>query len=109
MNEVDFINIYATAFRELKVDVEIRINNRKLLAALAELCGGVHKMIDITIAIDKIDKIGLEKVKEELKQRGLNEEEVYFIEKYLSVAGTNEEKLEQASALLADTETGKKG
>lgn len=109
LNEVDFINIYATAFRELKVDVEIRINNRKLLAALAELCGGVHKMIDITIAIDKIDKIGLEKVKEELKQRGLNEEEVYFIEKYLSVAGTNEEKLEQASALLADTETGKKG
>lgn len=109
LNEADLVNIYVTAFRKLNVDIELRMNNRKLLAALAELCGGLDKMVDITIAIDKLDKIGLDKVKEELQQRGLEDEQLLFIEKYLSITGTNEEKLEQASALLGRSETGVKG
>jgi len=109
LNEVELVNIYAKAFEALKVDVEIKINNRKILAALAELCGGADKMIEITIAIDKLDKIGLEKVKEELAVRGLKEEQITLIEKYLSIEGDNDEKLEQLKQLIGDNETGKKG
>jgi len=109
LNEVELANIYATVFDKLGVEVEIRINSRKILAALAEICGGADKLTDITIAIDKLDKIGLEKVKEELVQRGLNEIQVNAIEKYLAIAGTNEEKLAAATALIGNTETGKAG
>ena len=109
LNEVELANIYATVFDKLGVEVEIRINSRKILAALAEICGGADKLTDITIAIDKLDKIGLEKVKEELVQRGLNEIQVNSIEKYLAIAGTNEEKLAAATALIGNTETGKAG
>jgi histidyl-tRNA synthetase len=73
INEVELAAIYATAFRKLGIPVEIRINNRKILAALAEVCGGADKMVDITVAIDKLDKIGLDKVKAELAERGLND------------------------------------
>lgn len=109
VNEAELVSIYATVFKELGVDVEIHINNRKMLAALAQLCGGPEKMTDITIAIDKLDKIGLDKVKEELAQRGLDAEQIDTIEKYLSFSGQNEEKSAQASALLGKTEIGKKG
>ena len=78
---------------------ELKINSRKILVALAELCGGADKMIDITIAIDKLDKIGLDKVKEELQQRGLNDEQIKIIERYLNINGTNEEKLTQIKSL----------
>jgi histidyl-tRNA synthetase len=71
LNEVELTNIYSTVFEQLKIPVEIRLNSRKILAALAQIAGGADKMMDITIAIDKLDKIGLEKVKEELNQRGL--------------------------------------
>lgn len=109
LNEVELVNIYATVFEKLGIDVEIKINSRKILAALAELCGGADKMIDITIAIDKLDKIGIEKVKEELLQRGLNEEQISIIEKYLSITGNNEEKLLALKALTGNNETAKKG
>ena len=109
LNEVELANIYATAFEKLGVDVEIKINSRKLLAALAELCGGPDKMIDITIAIDKLDKIGIEKVKEELMQRGLNESQISMIEKYLSINGSNDEKLIALKNLVGDNATAKKG
>ena len=109
LNEVELTNIYATVFQKLGVDVEIKINSRKILAALAEVCGGSEKMVDITIAIDKLDKIGLEKVKEELAQRGLNAEQISIIEKYLLIAGSNEEKLQQIKSLLGETESGKQG
>ena len=102
-------NIYATVFEKLGVDVEIRINSRKILAALAEICGGTDKLTDITIAIDKLDKIGIEKVKEELTQRGLDETQVNTIEKYLAITGSNEEKLAAATALIGETELGKAG
>jgi histidyl-tRNA synthetase len=110
LNEVELVNIYNEVFNQLGLTgYELRINSRKILAALAEFCGGIDKMVDITIAIDKLDKIGLEKVKGELAQRGLNEEQVTTIEKYLNIDGTNEEKLQQISALLGHLETGKKG
>ena len=109
LNEVELSNIYATVFEKLGVRVEIRINSRKILAALAELCGGSDKMVDITIAIDKLDKIGLEKVKEELLQRGLLAEQVTRIEQYLSISGSNEEKLQQLRQLIGDNATGLAG
>src|SRR4051812_17735996 len=71
VNESELTSLYSTVFKKLKIDVDIRINSRKILTALAELCGCVEKVIDITTAIDKLDKIGMVKVKEELSQRGL--------------------------------------
>ena len=90
-------------------DCTIKINHRKILAALAEISGGANKMMDITIAIDKLDKIGLEKVKEELLTRGLNDEQVTIIEKYLSISGSNDEKIAQVKILLGENSTAKKG
>lgn len=109
LNEVELTNIYSTVFQKLGVDVEIKINSRKILAALAEVCGGSEKMVDITVAIDKLDKIGLEKVKEELSQRGLTVEQISIIEKYLVITGSNEEKLQQINSLLGESETGRQG
>nr|WP_294902849.1 histidine--tRNA ligase [uncultured Lacibacter sp.] len=109
LNEVELANIYATVFQKLGVDVEIKINSRKILAALAELCGGSEKMVDITVAIDKLDKIGLEKVKEELTQRGLTVEQISIIEKYLLITGSNDEKLQQIKSLLSNSEIGTQG
>jgi histidyl-tRNA synthetase len=107
LNEVELANIYATVFEQLRIPVEIKINNRKILMALAELSAGVDKMMDITVAIDKLDKVGLEKVKEELVQRGLNLSEISIIENYLSISGTNEEKILKAKQLLGSTIAGK--
>lgn len=109
LNEVELTHIYASVFEQLKVPIEIRINSRKILAALAEVCGGADKMTDITVAIDKLDKIGIDKVKEELTQRGLNNEQITIIEKYLTISGNNEEKISQLSALLGNNDSGKKG
>jgi len=109
LNEVELVNIYAEVFERLKIPVEIKINNRKMLTALAEISSANDKMMDITMAIDKIDKIGLEKVKEELTQRGLNADQISTIENYLSIDGSNEEKIAKAKNLLANTETGRKG
>lgn len=91
INEVEFVNIYHQAFTALGLkDYELRINSRKILTALAEVCGGADKMMDITIAIDKLDKIGLEKVKEELATRGLSGDQINIIENYLSIDGSND-------------------
>lgn len=109
LNEVELGCIYASVFTKLKIDAEIKINNRKVLAALAEICGGADKMTDITVAIDKLDKIGLDKVKEELLLRGLNKEQVGIIEKYLSISGSNEEKLSHARSLLGNSPIGMEG
>ncbi|GAB4094234.1 histidine--tRNA ligase [Flaviaesturariibacter terrae] len=110
LNEVDLCHIYHTVFVQLGLPgYELRINSRKLLAALAESCGGADKMMDITIAIDKLDKIGLDKVKEELAQRGLDENQVRLIERYLNISGTNEEKLAAIRELFGENETAKKG
>ncbi|MBK8495925.1 MAG: histidine--tRNA ligase [Chitinophagaceae bacterium] len=110
LNEVELANIYHAVFVELGLTkYELKINSRKILAALAELCGGADKMTGITIAIDKLEKIGPEKVKEELLQRGLNNEQVNIIESYLNITGTNEEKLARARSLIGSIEIGKLG
>lgn len=101
LNEVELAALYADVFGKLGVAVEIKINNRKILAALAEWCGGGDRLTDITVAIDKLDKIGLEKVKEELNQSFLPGQ-IVFIEKYLAIGGSNEEKLSQLKSLLGD-------
>ena len=110
LNEVELCNIYHEVFIRLGlIAYELKINSRKILTALAILCGGVSKLTDITIAIDKLEKIGLERVKEELLQRELNQEQVSIIEKYLLITGSNEEKLEQITALIGHIDIGKKG
>ena len=109
VNEADLAIIYTTVFKKLGIDVEIKINSRKILAALAEICGGADQLVNITIAIDKLDKIGLEKVKEELLTRGLTDTQIGIIEQYLNIEGSNENKLGQIKELIAHSETGKKG
>ncbi len=110
LNEVELANIYHEVFIQLGlINYELKINSRKILVALAELCGGADKMIDITIAIDKLDKIGLEKVKEELQERGLKDEQIKIIESYLNITGSNEEKLTQIKSLIGSSEIGKLG
>ncbi len=109
LNEVELANIYSTVFQKLNMDVDIKINSRKILSALAELCGGTDKLTDITIAIDKLDKTGIEKVKEELLQRGLSENQVIVISQYLAIDGVNTEKLNKIKALIGTTVMGVKG
>ena len=110
LNEVEFVHLYHGVFKKLGLDnYELRINSRKLLTALAEQCGGAENMLAITIAIDKLDKIGLEKVKEELRERSLNNDQISVIEAYLAIGGSNAEKLEKIKTLFADSTIGKKG
>lgn len=109
LNEVELINIYAAVFEQLKIPVEIKINSRKILTALAELCGDTGKMMDITIAIDKLDKVGLDKVKTELAERGLSGDAIPIVENYLSISGSNEEKILKAKKILEKIATGKEG
>ena len=109
LNEVELTSIYATVFSKLGIPVEIRINSRKILAALAELCGGHEQLTAITVAIDKLDKIGLEKVKAELAQRDLQPEQINTIETYLQISGSNEERIQQLKSLAAGNATAAKG
>jgi histidyl-tRNA synthetase len=109
-NETELALIYHTVFTQLGIkNYELKINHRRILSALAELCGGADKMTDIAIAIDKLDKIGLEKVKEELKTKGFKNDQLVKIEEYLNIGGSNEEKLVSLKKLVGETEAGKKG
>ena len=108
LNEVELANIYHQVFIQLGLKgYSLKMNHRKILTALAEVCGGADKMTDITIAIDKLDKIGIEKVKEELVTRGMNSDQLSTIEKYLTIQGNNKVKIESLKKLLG--EKGKKG
>jgi histidyl-tRNA synthetase len=109
LNEVDLLAIYVTAFERLRLPVEIKMNNRKILLGLAQVCGGEDKLIDLTIAIDKLDKIGWEKVKEELNGKGFTEAQQNLVQQYLNISGNNAEKIAQLAALLGDNENGQKG
>jgi histidyl-tRNA synthetase len=100
INEVELAQIYLTVFERLGIDVELRLNHRKILAGLAESCGDDTQTINITTAIDKLDKIGMEKVKEELIEKNLNTDQIGVIDKYLHIDGNNEEKIQQLTALL---------
>jgi histidyl-tRNA synthetase len=110
LNEVELANIYHDVFTQLKLnDYVLSINHRKILAALAEISGGLEKLIDITIAIDKLDKIGLEKVKEELTAKNILPAQIATIEKYLLIDGDNNKKIAQVKSLLGNNEQGLKG
>ncbi len=109
LNEVDLIAVYVKAFEQLKLPVAIKINNRKILLGLAQVCGGEDKLIDLTIAIDKLDKIGWEKVKEELNNKGFSDAQQELVERYLNISGTNTEKINALANLLGENENGKKG
>lgn len=108
-NEIELTSLYATVFTRLNLPVNIHINSRKILAGLADICGGSNQLIPITTAIDKLDKIGLEKVKEELVARGLSIEQINIIEQYLLISGSNELKLAQLKKLLGNNENGVAG
>ncbi|MEI7588270.1 MAG: histidine--tRNA ligase [Chitinophagia bacterium] len=109
LNEVDLMSVYLTAFSNLKLPVEVKINNRKILFGLAQLCGGEEKLIDLTIAIDKLDKIGWEKVQEELNSKGFSDQQQKIVQQYLNITGSNEEKIEKLTKLLGDNESVLKG
>jgi histidyl-tRNA synthetase len=112
LNEVELVNIYATVFENLKIPVEIKLNSRKMLTALAEISGGADKMMDITIAIDKLDKIGIEKVKEELSNRGLQENQIEVVSNYLQIANNsknNEEVIAQLKTIFKKNTKGLEG
>lgn len=109
VSDVELANIYKDVFNRLKLDTEIKINSRKILYALAEVCGSENNMNAITTAIDKLEKTGIEKVKEELSTNGLSAEQISIIESYLDIKGTNKEKLEKISIILGASATGKEG
>ncbi|WP_186774176.1 histidine--tRNA ligase [Chitinophaga pinensis] len=110
LNEIELLLIYDTVFTKLGMEgYEVRINNRKILSALAEVVGQPALLTDITVAIDKLDKIGMDGVKKELQERGLADEEIAKIESFLNISGSNEEKLQQLSVLFKDAPTGQKG
>lgn len=99
LNEVELTRIYLDVFRQLNMEVEVRINHRKILAGLAAACGGPEQLITITTAIDKLDKIGPDKVKTELAEKNLSGNQISIIQQYLGIDGSNEEKLEKLKAL----------
>lgn len=109
ISDVELAEIYVEVFRRLRIAVDVKINSRKILYALAEICGSLGIMTEITSTIDKLDKIGIEKVKEELTCIGLLEQQILLIENYLKIGGSNVEKLERLSAIIGTSETGKKG
>ena len=109
INELELVQIVDEVFAKFGINVCIKINNRKVLQGLAEVIGHPDKLIDITVAIDKIDKIGLDAVKEELLARGIDEKGIATIEPVLVLSGTTEEKLSAMKEILASSEAGLKG
>lgn len=109
LNEVELVQIMDTVFQRLGIRVQIKINNRKLLSGIAEIVGEAEKIVDITVAIDKLDKIGLDKVKEELRTDGISEEAIAKLQPVITLSGSNEEKLKVMEDFLASSEVGMKG
>jgi histidyl-tRNA synthetase len=109
LNEVELIQIIDQVFQDLKVNAIIKLNNRKILLGIAEVIGEPEKFIDITVAIDKLDKIGLEKVNEELLLKGISESAIEKLKPIFELSGSNEEKLSSLKKIVKDSETGLKG
>ena len=109
LNELELIQIVDEIYRRLKINVVVKINNRKILSGIAEIIGEAEKITDITVAIDKMDKIGLDKVNEEIASKGISKEAIDKLQPILKLSGTNTEKLEQLKTVLADSEIGMKG
>ena len=109
LNEVELMQIIDTVFTRFGVRVQIKINNRKILTGIAEVIGAADKIVDITVAIDKLDKIGLDNVNEELRADGLEENQIAKLQPIISLEGTNDEKLNTIADVLKDSEIGLKG
>ena len=109
LNEVELMQIVDTVFQRFGIRVCIKINKRKILSGIAEMIGAADKIVDITVAIDKLDKIGLENVNAELLQNGLSEAQVEKLQPIINLSGTNAEKIATMRQVLKDSETGQKG
>ena len=109
LNEVELMQIIDTVFSRFGVRVQIKINNRKILTGIAEVIGAADKIVDITVAIDKLDKIGLDNVNQELREDGLSEQQIEKLQPIISLEGSNDEKLNTIAEVLAASETGLKG
>ena len=109
INEIELLQMEDLVFSRLGIRVAIKLNNRKILAGIAELIGAPDKLVDITVAIDKIDKIGIEKVNEELAERGLSAEAIAALRPILEIDGSGEERISKLGTLLASSPTGTKG
>ncbi len=109
LNEVELLELIDYVFHKLKVNVSTKLNNRKVLTGLGEMIGHADKVVDITVAIDKLDKIGLDKVKEELRERGLGDEAIERLVPVLELKGTNAGKIARMRELLVGSETGLRG
>lgn len=109
INEVELLQLIDEVFARLGISITIKLNNRKVLAGIAELIGAPDKLIDITVAIDKIDKIGIDKVNEELAERGLSPEAIEALSPILTISGSVEERLARLSELLGQSEIGRLG
>jgi histidyl-tRNA synthetase len=109
LNEVELMQIVDTVFTKFGVRVQIKINNRKILTGIAEIIGEAEKIVDITVAIDKLDKIGLESVNAELKADGISDEAIEKLQPIISLSGSNSEKLDIIGKILAESEIGVKG
>ena len=109
LNEVELMKIVDTVFSRFGIRVQIKINNRKILTGIAEVIGAADKIVDITVAIDKLDKIGIDNVNQELREDGLTDEQIKKLQPIIMLSGTNEEKLQTISAVLKDSEIGMRG
>ena len=109
LNEVELMQIVDTVFKRFGVRVCIKINNRKILSGIAEIIGEAERIVDITVAIDKLDKIGLDNVNAELREKGVSDEAIAKLQPIILLSGTNDEKLATLKTVLADSETGLKG
>ncbi|MCR5679847.1 MAG: histidine--tRNA ligase [Prevotella sp.] len=109
INEIELMQIVDTVFTRFGVRVQIKINNRKILTGIAEVIGAADKIVDITVAIDKLDKIGIDNVNQELRAGGLTEEQIAKLQPIIALEGTNEQKLDTIAQVLKDSETGMKG
>ena len=109
LNEVELMQIVDTVFTRFGINVQIKINNRKILTGLAEVIGEAEKIVDITVAIDKLDKIGLDNVNEELRTAGISEAAIEKLQPIIALTGSNDEKLKVIAEVLAESEIGLKG
>ena len=109
LSEVELVDIVARVFSKLGISVTLKMNNRKILFGIAESIGHADKMIDITVAIDKLDKIGLDNVKNELRERGIDDEAIAKLQPILELSGTNAEKLTKLESVIGASETGMLG
>jgi histidyl-tRNA synthetase len=109
INEVELVQMIDEVFSALKVPVTIKMNNRKILAGIAEVIGEKEKIVDITVAIDKLDKIGVEGVNKELREKSVSESAIEKLQPLISFSGDFDAKINLLSSMLAESETGKKG